>query len=64
MPFKYARIHKAHYGEPGKSQDKYGKNADDLTLYVPLGTVVKNRHTGHVLFVGDQVLEQPFMILK
>lgn len=64
MPFKYHRIYKAHYGEPGQSRDKYGKNADDLTLFVPLGTVVKDRATGHVLFVGDRVLEQPFLLLK
>jgi len=64
MPFKYHRIYKAHYGEQGKSRDKYGKNADDLILYVPLGTVIKDRHTGNVLFVGEKVLEQPFLLLK
>lgn len=64
MPFKYHRIYKAHYGEQGKSRDKYGKNADDLILYVPLGTIIKDRHSGNVLFVGEKVLDESYLLLK
>jgi len=31
----------AEKGEMGKGQDKHGKNAEDLTLEVPLGTIIR-----------------------
>jgi GTP-binding protein len=34
---------KAKNGQPGMGRDKYGKNGDDLTLKIPLGTVVIDR---------------------
>lgn len=64
MPFKYHKIYKAPSGHPGESREKYGKNAEDLVLYVPLGTVIKNRANGHVLFVAEQVLDQDHQLLK
>ena len=62
--YTYQRNYKAPDGERGQSRDKYGKNGQHLTLFVPLGTVVKDRSTGHVLFVADQVLDTPYLLLK
>lgn len=42
LPFKYKKIFKAHYGEPGRGKDQYGANAADLELKVPIGTMVKD----------------------
>ncbi len=64
MPFKYHKIHKAVWWSRGESREKYGKNAEDLILYVPLGTVVKDRSNGHVLFVAEAVLDIPYLLLK
>ncbi len=64
MPFKYHKIHKAVGWSRGESREKYGKNAEDLILYVPLGTVVKDRSNGHVLFVAESVLDIPYLLLK
>ena len=36
-------------GERGGSSDCHGKNAEDLTIDVPPGTLVIDAHTGHVL---------------
>jgi Obg family GTPase CgtA len=64
MPFKYHKIHKAASWSRGESREKYGKNAEDLVLYVPLGTVIKDRSNGHVLFVAEAVLDIPYLLLK
>jgi GTP-binding protein len=40
---------RAHPGERGGSSDCHGRNAEDLTIDVPPGTLVIDAHTGHVL---------------
>lgn len=49
MPYRFVKTYAAKMGEPGQSHDKYGKRADDLTLVVPIGTVIKEKETGHIL---------------
>lgn len=49
VDFRYRRIFKAAAGESGKSSNKYGKNAEDLYIRVPLGTVVQEDESGKVL---------------
>ncbi len=39
----------AEHGENGKGQRAFGKDAPDLTLKVPVGTLVKEKATGSVL---------------
>jgi GTP-binding protein len=36
-------------GEPGKGKNKFGKNAPDLLIEVPLGTIVEDVETGELL---------------
>ncbi len=51
---------KAKNGEPGQSAKCAGKNADDVILLVPPGTIVRDRDRGHLLKdlvePGDEVI--------
>src|SRR3954466_9364256 len=49
VEFRYARIHRARNGEKGRGSDCYGKAADDVTLRLPVGTVVTDLESGEVL---------------
>src|SRR3954471_25004504 len=49
VEFRYARIHRARNGEKGRGSDCYGKAADDVTLRLPVGTVVTDLESGDVL---------------
>ncbi len=50
IDFRYARLHRAKNGENGRGSDQYGAAAPDITLRVPVGTVVHDADTGEVLF--------------
>src|SRR5690625_1399313 len=43
MDFRYNRHFKANRGENGMSKGKHGKNAEDLVIPVPPGTVVYDK---------------------
>ena len=47
---RYARLHRAKNGENGRGSDQYGAAAPDITLRVPVGTVIHDAETGEVLF--------------
>ncbi|MEN0192436.1 GTPase ObgE [Staphylococcus aureus] len=49
LDFRYQRHFKASKGENGQSSNMHGKNAEDLVLKVPLGTIIKNVETDEVL---------------
>lgn len=49
VDFRYKKIFKADNGEPGSGKNRFGKSAKDLTILVPVGTVIKNAATGKVL---------------
>ena len=49
LDLKYNKIIKADSGENGKAKDMFGKDALDIIIEVPLGTVVKNLETGEVI---------------
>ncbi|HIE59124.1 MAG TPA: GTPase ObgE, partial [Hydrogenothermaceae bacterium] len=42
MDFKYKKHYKAERGQHGSGSNKHGKNAPDLILKVPVGTVIKD----------------------
>ena len=53
---------RAESGEPGSSNDKYGKDGDDLTVYVPLGTSVLDENRN---LLADLVEEgQKFVVAR
>ncbi|HQD92482.1 MAG TPA: GTPase ObgE [Bacilli bacterium] len=49
LHLRYNKIIKAKNGEPGRGKNMYGKDAEDVYVYVPLGTVVYDDKTGEVL---------------
>ncbi|HAR3734681.1 GTPase ObgE [Staphylococcus aureus] len=49
LDFRYQRHFKASKGENGQSSNMNGKNAEDLVLKVPPGTIIKNVETDEVL---------------
>ncbi len=49
VEYRYARIHRARNGGKGQGSDCYGKAADDITLRVPVGTVISDLASGEVL---------------
>lgn len=58
IDFRYARLHRAKNGENGRGSDQYGAAADDITLRVPVGTVIYDDETGEQLFDLDRHGEQ------
>lgn len=48
--FRYHPISKAKKGAPGQGSNKQGKRGRDLYLKVPVGTVVRDTHSGQVLY--------------
>src|SRR5512136_212177 len=42
IDYRFARIHRAKDGEPGRGADKYGRGADDVELRMPVGTLVRD----------------------
>ncbi|AGF48609.1 GTP-binding protein [Candidatus Kinetoplastibacterium oncopeltii TCC290E] len=49
IDFRYSRIHRAKNGENGKGSDRYGASADNIYLKMPVGTIIKDIETGHVI---------------
>lgn len=49
IDFKYKKKFKAQNGNNGEGSNKYGKSGDDLTIKVPIGTVIKDATTNEVL---------------
>ena len=55
----HARLWKAKDGQPGSTANCHGSSADDLTILIPPGTVVRDAKHGHVIkdlaAAGDRV---------
>ena len=51
LDLRYQKTLKGNKGENGRGKNQNGKNADDLIVKVPLGTVVTDLDTG--LIIGD-----------
>jgi len=49
IDYRYARIHRAKNGQKGMGSDCYGRSADDITLRMPVGTVIQDADTGEIL---------------
>ncbi len=60
IDFRYARRHTAGRGQHGMGSDMYGAAGRDITLKMPVGTVIANAETGEVLCellkAGERVL--------
>lgn len=49
LDFKYKKHFIAEDGGPGKGKKMHGKKGEDLIIYVPVGTVVKDAQTGEII---------------
>ena len=58
--FRIERTYKAPHGEPGTSNDCFGRGGEDLYVSVPIGTVVRDSETleelGDLTHAGDVLL--------
>ena len=49
IDFRYKKKFKAQNGNNGEGSNKYGRGGEDLTIKVPIGTVIKDATTNEVL---------------
>ncbi len=49
IDFRFKKKFKAENGNNGEGSNKYGKSGEDLTIKVPIGTVIKDAKTNQVL---------------
>jgi GTP-binding protein len=49
IDYRYARVHRAANGQPGRGADCYGAGGQDIELIVPVGTVVSDEETSEEL---------------
>ncbi|MBN9330488.1 MAG: GTPase ObgE [Comamonas sp. SCN 67-35] len=63
VDYRYSRRHEAKRGEHGMGSDMFGAAGADITLRMPVGTIISDAETGAVLY---ELLEpdQPVMIAK
>lgn len=50
VDFRYARRHEAKRGEHGMGSDMFGAAGADITLRMPVGTIISDAETGEVLY--------------
>lgn len=49
VDYRFARIHRAKNGEPGRGSDCNGRSADDVVLRVPVGTTISDLDSGETV---------------
>ena len=49
IDFRYKRLYRAQAGGAGEGQKRHGANSPAIEISVPLGTVIRDRHTGELL---------------
>lgn len=49
VDFRFRRLFKAKPGGKGQGANCYGRNAEDLLITVPLGTIVKDEESGQII---------------
>lgn len=50
IDYRYARLHRGKAGENGRGSQQYGAGAADITLRVPVGTVISDAETKEILY--------------
>jgi GTP-binding protein len=49
VDFRYTRRHEARNGEAGRGSDQFGAAGEDVTLRMPVGTIIRDAETGEVI---------------
>lgn len=62
VDFRYRKKYVAKNGENGKGKRCSGKNAPDLIISVPKGTLVREKHSGKIL--ADVSGEEPVLVAR
>ncbi len=60
--FRYKKKYTAKNGEPGSGSRKNGKSGEDLIIYVPLGTIIREVESGAIM--ADMSTNEPFVAAK
>lgn len=60
--FRYKRKYLAQKGENGRAARRNGKNAPDLIIHVPIGTLVKDAETGRLM--ADVSTKEPVVVAR
>jgi len=63
VDYRYSRRHEAKRGQHGMGSDMFGAMGDDITLKMPVGTIISDAETGEVLYELLQAGEK-LMIAK
>jgi GTP-binding protein len=63
LDFRYHKKYHAENGDPGASALKHGKDGEDITIKVPVGTIIKDAETKKILFDLDED-EKKILIAK
>ena len=50
VDFRYSRRHEAKRGEHGMGSDMFGAAGSDITLKMPVGTIISDANTGELLY--------------
>lgn len=61
LDFQFQHLYRAQNGMHGQGKDMHGRNAPDLVVSVPPGTIVKERETGVV--ITDMVAEDQTLVI-
>lgn len=56
--YRYKANFKAKPGEPGRSKEQYGANAENLTLTLPVWTIIRDKQTDEILHAFTEDGEQ------
>ena len=49
IDYRYARRHEARNGEQGRGSDQFGAAGTDITLRMPVGTIIRNAETDELI---------------
>lgn len=63
IDYRYARRHEARNGEQGRGSDQFGAAGEDITLRMPVGTIIRNAETDELI---KELLEpgEKFLLAK
>jgi GTPase len=59
--FRIEKTYRAPHGEPGSSNDCFGRGGEDIYVPVPIGTTIKDSETGEVL--GDMTRHDDVLLV-
>ncbi|RZA07569.1 MAG: GTPase ObgE [Proteobacteria bacterium] len=64
MDFRFKKKYKAPNGDNGSGKGKAGRAGADITLRLPVGTIIRDTVTGEVLYEFVKPTVEPFMLVK